>query len=153
MRIAYIPWWRHQMRTFSALLAISAGNSPVTSEFHAQRPVTRIFDVFFGRRLNKRLRKQSWGWWFETPSSSLWRHCNSKPVDTWIMNDRASRWWSMVPVAVIPRMFSVQTRVKTEPKHLPPDIASIPVPYYVIIKNWCADVIQEQTVVIDYKKP
>ena len=20
--------------------------------------------------------KQSWGWWFETPSPSLWRHCN-----------------------------------------------------------------------------
>ena len=26
--------------------------------------------------LNKRLSKQSWGWWFETPSCSLWRHCN-----------------------------------------------------------------------------
>ena len=26
--------------------------------------------------LNKRLNKQSWGWWFETPSRSLWRHCN-----------------------------------------------------------------------------
>ena len=34
------------METFSALLAISAGNSPVTDEFPAQRPVTRIFDVF-----------------------------------------------------------------------------------------------------------
>ena len=22
------------------------------------------------------LSKQSWGWWFETPSSSLWPHCN-----------------------------------------------------------------------------
>ena len=26
-------WWRHQMETFSALLAIGAGNSPVTGEF------------------------------------------------------------------------------------------------------------------------
>ena len=26
--------------------------------------------------LNKRLNKQYWGWWFETPSRSLWRHCN-----------------------------------------------------------------------------
>ena len=26
--------------------------------------------------LNKRLSKQSWGWWFETPTRSLWRHCN-----------------------------------------------------------------------------
>ena len=69
-------WWRHQMETFSALLAICAGNSPVPGEFPAQRPVTRSFDVFFDLRLNKRLSKQSWGWWFETLSCSLWRHCN-----------------------------------------------------------------------------
>ena len=41
------------MKTFSALLAICAGNSPVTGEFLAQRPVTRSFDVFFDLRLNK----------------------------------------------------------------------------------------------------
>ena len=45
-------------------------------EFPAQRPVTRSFDVFFDLRLNKQLSKQSWGWWFETASCSLWRHCN-----------------------------------------------------------------------------
>ena len=69
-------WWRHQMETFSALLAICAGNSPVPGEFPAQRPVTRSFDVVFDLRLNKRLRKQSWGWWFETLSRPLWRHRN-----------------------------------------------------------------------------
>ena len=69
--------WRHQMETFSALLTLCAGNSPVTGEFSAQRPITRSFDVFFDLRLNKRLGKQSWGWWFETPSRSLWRHCNA----------------------------------------------------------------------------
>ena len=42
----------------------------------AQTPVTRSFDVFFDLRLNKRLRKQSWGWWFETQSRPLWSHCN-----------------------------------------------------------------------------
>ena len=31
-----------------------------------QRPVTRSFNVYFDLRLNKRLRKQSWGLWFET---------------------------------------------------------------------------------------
>ena len=72
------PWWRHQMETFSASLAICAGNSPVPSEFPTQRPVTRSFDVFFDLRPNKRLSKQSWGWWFETPSHSLWRHRNAK---------------------------------------------------------------------------
>ena len=69
-------WWRHQMETFSALLAICAGNSPVPGEFPAQRPVTRSFDVFFDLHPNKRLSKQWWGWWFETPSCPLWRHRN-----------------------------------------------------------------------------
>ena len=73
-----ISWWRYQMETFSALLAFCAGNSPVTGEFPAQRPVMRRVDVFFdlNKRLNKRLSEQSWGWWFETPSRSLWRHRN-----------------------------------------------------------------------------
>ena len=60
----------------SALLALCAGNSPVTGEFPSQRPVTRSFDIFFDLRLNKRLSKQSRGWWFDTPARSLWRHCN-----------------------------------------------------------------------------
>ena len=45
-------------------------------EFPAQRQVARSFDIFFDLRPNKRLSKQPWGWWFETPSWSLWRHCN-----------------------------------------------------------------------------
>ena len=57
-----LAWWRHQMETFSALLAICAGNSSVTGEFPAQRPVTQSFDVFFDLRLNKRFSKQSLGW-------------------------------------------------------------------------------------------
>ena len=44
------------METFSALLAICAGNSPVPGEL-----VTRSFDVLFDLRPNKRLSKQSWG--------------------------------------------------------------------------------------------
>ena len=64
------------METFSALLAICAGNSPVTGEFPTQRPVTRSFDVYFDLHQNKRSSKQSQGWWFETPSRPLWRHRN-----------------------------------------------------------------------------
>ena len=48
-----LPWWRHQMETFSMLLAIcagnspgTAGNSPVPGEFPAQRPVTRSLLMF-----------------------------------------------------------------------------------------------------------
>ena len=48
------------METFSALLAISAGNSPVPGEFPAQRPVTRSFDVFFDLHPNKRLSNEGW---------------------------------------------------------------------------------------------
>ena len=79
-RISLDAWWRHLMETFSALLAICAGNSPVSGELPAQRPVTQSFDVFFDLCPNKRLSKQPWGWWFETPSVSLWRHSNG-PLD------------------------------------------------------------------------
>ena len=72
----HMPWWRHQMQTFSALLVLCAENSLVLGEFPAQRPVTRNFDVFFDLRPDKLLSKQWWGWWFETPSCPLWRHRN-----------------------------------------------------------------------------
>ena len=87
-------WWHHQMETFSALLAICAGNSPVPGEFPTQMPVTRSFDVFFDLRLNKWLSKQSWDWWFETLSCPLWRHCNgtwSHPPFAWDYILRASK--------------------------------------------------------------
>ena len=53
-------WWRHQMKTFSALLDLCVGNSRVTGDFPSKRPVKR-------RR-----------WWFETLSRLLWRHCNER---------------------------------------------------------------------------
>ena len=63
---------------------LCAGNSPVTGEFPVERPVTRSFDDFFDLCLNKRLSKQSWGWWFETLPRPLWRHCN--------VNDCCNDW-------------------------------------------------------------
>ena len=48
----------------------------IIPRYWPQMLVTRSFDVFFDLRLNKRLSKQSWGWWFETPSRPLWRHDN-----------------------------------------------------------------------------
>ena len=69
------PWWRHQMETFSALLALCVGNSG-----HQWIPCTKASDAelwcFFDLRLSKRLSKQSWGWWFKTPLHPLWCHCN-----------------------------------------------------------------------------
>ena len=59
------------------MMTSSTGNSfRVTGHLCAQRPVTRGFDVFFDLRPDKQLSKQSSGWWFETPSHSLWRHHN-----------------------------------------------------------------------------
>ena len=46
-------WWRHQMETFSTLLAIYEGNSPVYGEFPVQRPETWSFDILFDLSLNK----------------------------------------------------------------------------------------------------
>ena len=66
--------WKHSPRYWSFVRRIhrSLVNSP------KKRPVTRTLDVFFDLRLNKSLSNQSWGWWFETPSCSLERHCNAQ---------------------------------------------------------------------------
>ena len=69
-------WWRHQMETFSTLLALCVRNPPVTGESPSQRAVTRYYDVFLDLRLKKRLSKQSRRRWLETPSRSLCRRCN-----------------------------------------------------------------------------
>ena len=61
------------METFSALLAICAGNSSVTGEFPAQRPVTRSFDVFFDLHLNERLRLVIWDAIVPIMTSHNWR--------------------------------------------------------------------------------
>ena len=79
--------------TFSALLAICAGDSPVTCAFPSRRPVTRSFGVFFYLCLNKRLRKQLCGWWFGTPSRSWWRHCYDK--GECMANDQKLASWSI----------------------------------------------------------
>ena len=63
-------WWRHQMETFLALLAICAGNSLVTGHEGQWRGAL----MFFICALNKQLSKQSWGWWFETQWRPLAYH-------------------------------------------------------------------------------
>ena len=68
--------WKHFPRYWPFVRGIH--RSPVNSPHKG--PVTRSFDVFFDLRLNKWLSKQSWGWWFETPSCSLWRPCNEGNV-------------------------------------------------------------------------
>ena len=68
------------MESFSALLALCVGRSPVTGRFPLQRPVTRGLDIFFDLCQNKLSNKQPRRWWFETPSRPLWRHCDEALV-------------------------------------------------------------------------
>ena len=76
-------WIPADMETFSALLALCAMNSKRNSPHKGQWRGALMFSLI--RVLNKRLCKQSWGWWFETPSRSLWRHCNdSRQRPTWL---------------------------------------------------------------------
>ena len=77
------------METFSALLAFCAGihRSP------------RSFDVSFDLRLNKRMSKQWWGWWFETPSRPLWRHCTGVNLATLstLVSRLVTSWFVWLP--------------------------------------------------------
>ena len=88
------------METFFALLALCAGKSPVpVNSAHKSQWRGALMFIFY-LHLNKRLRKQSWGWWFETHSSLLWRHCNecfnvsmslgseATPTTTQLLNSR-----------------------------------------------------------------
>ena len=66
---------------------------PPHTHTHTQSPVTRSFDVFFDLRLNKRLSKQSWGCWFETPSRSLGRNAM---VCVLFTHGNLSRWLAVI---------------------------------------------------------
>ena len=76
---------------------------PLCGEFTGHRwiPRTKASDAelwcFFHLRIDKRLSKCSRGWWFETPSRSLWRHYNTKPYSEWLQRYHKSKsseiWW------------------------------------------------------------
>ena len=86
-------WWRHQMETFSALLAICAGNSPVPGEFPAQRPVTRSFDVFFCVSIN--------GWVNNRGAGDLRRHRAHYDV-TLLLGLHPKHWCNRIRMALLP---------------------------------------------------
>ena len=100
------------METFSALLAICAGNSPVIGEFSAQRPVTWSFHVLYDLCLNKRLSKQTWVWWFDTPSCPIWRHCNVSNLiyitcNSWVILFFRSLLWHLIKLVRINYCFGL----------------------------------------------
>ena len=83
-------WWRQQKETFSALLALCAGNSPLAGEFPSQSQWREATMFSLICALKKHWIKQWRRRWFETPAHSLWRHCNGLTVD------RPSLWWHLL---------------------------------------------------------
>ena len=65
--------WKHFPRYWPFVRGIH--RSPVNSRHKEKWRGALMFSLICA--LNKRLSKQSWGWWFETPSHSIWRHCNA----------------------------------------------------------------------------
>ena len=92
--IADGPWWRHQMETFSRYWPFVRGiyRSPVSSSHKGQWRGALVFYLC----LNKWFNKHSWGWWFETPSHPLWRHCNalSDPDFNGVLWPLLQRWFN-----------------------------------------------------------
>ena len=82
--------WKHFPRYWPFVRGIH--RSPLNSPHKGQWRGTLMF--FFNLRLDKWLSKQPRRHWLETPSRSLWRHCN---VIVWIRIYRASpfipRWY------------------------------------------------------------
>ena len=100
---------------------------PLCGEFTGHRWIplpkasARSFEVFFDLHLNKLLRKQSWGWWFEIPSCSLWRHCNGNGFQAQyvqcLMCGRVIQWAFQAYFACVGKLCShVATQPITFPK-------------------------------------
>ena len=87
-RYCPMPWWSHQIETFSALLALCAGNSPLTGEFPSQSPVTRSFDVSLICALDTRVNNRE--------DSDLKRH--RAHYDVILMNAGQSRTVELDPI-------------------------------------------------------
>ena len=67
--------WKHVPRYWYFVRRVH--RSSVNSPHRGQWRGALMFYLILA--LNKRLRKQSRRWWFETLSRPLWRHCNDTP--------------------------------------------------------------------------
>ena len=70
--------WKHFPRYWPFVRGIH--QSPVNSPHKGQWRRALTFSYLHP---NKRLSKQWWGWWFETPSCPLWRHRNG--CNAWVI--------------------------------------------------------------------
>ena len=82
-----IPWWRHQMDTFSTLQAICVGNSPVPGELPTQRPVT-------GALMFSLICTRIKGWVNNREAGDLRRHRANYDVLTMSLSDASMRQWT-----------------------------------------------------------
>ena len=74
--------WRYLPRYWPFVRGIH--RSPVNSSHKGQWRGALMLSLICAS--NKRLSEQSWGWWFETPWRSLWRHCSDYPIaDTGVL--------------------------------------------------------------------
>ena len=86
--------WRHFPRYWPFVRGIH--RSPVNSPHKGQWHRALMFSLICV--WNKRLNKQSWGWWFETPSCSLWRHRNET---TFLFQSRKRVFLLLAPQEVV----------------------------------------------------
>ena len=96
-----VETWKHFPRYW--LIVRGIHRSPVNS-------VTRRFDVFLDLCPNKQLSKQSWGWWFETPPGSLWRHSNESLGIQWNRHIYVAPRKENMTLTVIYTLFGLYTR-------------------------------------------
>ena len=105
--------WKHFPRNWPFVRGIHL--SPVNSPHKGQWRGALMFSLICA--LNKRLSKQSWGWWFETPSGLLWRHCNVITAELRRVAQRVkgivyeARIWSPAPNGARP---SAETALATK---------------------------------------
>ena len=88
------------METFSALLAICVGNSPVpVNSPHKDQWHGALMFSLISAWINGWV-NQSRGWWFETKSCPLWRHCNAPchPWPHWCVQCRVSTDYIVTPL-------------------------------------------------------
>ena len=101
--------WKHFPRYWPFVRGIhrSSVNYPHKGQWHG----ALLFSLICA--LHKRLSKQSWGWWFETPSRSLWRYFNELQFDISrhnpyiVISDAVAVFHNRVCVAVAMVIFAI----------------------------------------------
>ena len=97
----------HMMKSSNGNIFCVAGH--LCGEFTGNRwiPHTKASDAelwcffFICTRIDGWLRKQWWGWWFETLSCPLWRHCN----EGFYWNYHPLFWFSLLTKSLVPCEF------------------------------------------------